>query len=360
MARVHNFSAGPSTLPVEVLEETQKELVDYQGQGMSLLEMSHRGRTYEAVHGETLALARELVDLPDDFDVLLLQGGASLQFAMAPGNLLGERRAGAYGVTGSWARKALAEARSYGDAYAAWEQASCGLLRTPGDDQWSLRPDTRYLHITSNETIEGLRYPDWPSVDVPIVADMSSDFLTRPIDWSRFDLAYGGAQKNLGPAGVTLIYVRRRVLDDAPVTLPAYLRYVTHAEKGSLFNTPAVFAVWMMGKVLRWLRERGGVPAMAAAAARKAASVYAAIDESDGFYSCPVEPRSRSHTNIVFRLPDEALQARFLSEAAAADMVNLKGHRSVGGCRASVYNAMPQEGADRLAELMRNFSKRAG
>ncbi|MGI8575626.1 MAG: 3-phosphoserine/phosphohydroxythreonine transaminase [Egibacteraceae bacterium] len=360
MARVYNFSAGPSTLPVEILEETQKELVDFDGQGMSLLEMSHRGKQYEAVHGEVLALARELVDLPDDFEVLLLQGGATLQFTMVPANLLGERRAGAYAVTGSWAKKALADARHYGDAYAAWEAPEPAVLRTPRDEELSLRPDTRYLHITSNETIEGIRYPDWPDVDVPLVADMSSDFLSRPIEWSRFDLAYGGAQKNLGPAGVALVYVRRRVLAQAPNALGAYLRYAVHADKDSLYNTPAVFAVWMMGKVLRWLRDHGGVRAMAEAAQRKSAALYTVIDESDGFYDCPAEPRCRSHMNVVFRLPDDELQERFLAEAAAAELVNLKGHRSVGGCRASLYNAMPQEGADRLAELMRDFAKRAG
>jgi phosphoserine aminotransferase len=356
--RVHNFSAGPSTLPLEVLEEAQQELVDYEGSGMSLLEMSHRGGPYERVHTEALGLVREIGGIPDDFDVLFMQGGATLQFAAVPANLLGRGGRAGYVLSGSWGRKAFADAERLGEAYAAWDGGSAGHSRMPRADELDLRPGTRYLHLTSNETIEGIRYADWPDVDVPLVADASSEFFSRPMPWERFDVVYAGTQKNLGPAGMAVVVVRRAVLDEAPETIGTYLRYATHAKADSLYNTPPSFTVYVTGKVLRWIKAHGGLEAMEERAERKAGIVYEAIDGSDGFYTCPAEVASRSRMNVVFRLPNEDDERDFLARAGEAGLVNLKGHRSVGGCRASLYNALPEAGAQALAEFMADF--RAG
>ena len=360
MNRVHNFCAGPCTLPLEVLEEAQAEFVDYHGAGMSLIEMSHRAKDYEAVHRQAMQLACELYGVPEDFTVLFVQGGASLQFAMIPMNLLGEGRKGAYAITGSWANGAYADARHYGEVYAAWDGKSCDYTRTPSSDELSLQPDTRYLHITSNETIGGIRYPDWPAVDVPVVADMSSDFMSRPIPWDRFDLVYGGVQKNLGPAGMALVFVRKSVLESTNRDIARYLRFDVHGDSDSLFNTPPVFTVYMVGKVLEWMKVAGGLGAIEAAARDKAAIIYRIIDASDDYYRCPVDVACRSHMNVVFRLPTEALEARFVTEATAAGLLNLKGHRSVGGCRASLYNAMPVQSVEVLGEFMETFRRADG
>jgi phosphoserine aminotransferase len=358
--RVHNFSAGPSTLPLPVLEEVRDELVDYRGSGMSLLEMSHRGAHYDAVHTEAMQLARDVFSLPDDFDVLFVQGGATLQFAMAPANLLADEAAAAVARTGAWSRKALADAEAYGTTYIAWDGEPESYSRMPNADEFDIRSGTRYLHVCSNETIEGIRFTEFPDVGVPLVADMSSDIATRELPWERFDIVYGGAQKNLGPAGMALVFLRRSALDGMRDDQGAYLRYATHAQKNSLYNTPPVFSIWVTGKVLRWIVDAGGLKAMTAAAERRAGAVYEAIDGSGGWYESPVDRASRSLTNVVFRLPNGDLEARFLAEAAEHDFVGLKGHRSVGGCRASLYNAMPQAGADALAEFMRDFRNRAG
>lgn len=356
--RVHNFSAGPSTLPPGVLEQVRNELVDYQGSGMSLLEMSHRGKHYDAVHHEAMELAREVFALPDDFDVAFIQGGATLQFAMVPANLLADGQHAAIARTGSWSNKAMADAKVYGDTYVAWDGEPAGFSRTPTAVEFDLREDTRYMHVCSNETIEGVRFVEFPNVGIPLVADMSSDFATRELPWERFDIVYGGLQKNLGPAGMALVFVRRSALDGMRTDNGAYLRYGVHVRKDSLYNTPPVFSVWVLGKVLAWIRDAGGLKAMTAAAERKAAALYEVIDASDGFYRCPVEPASRSLTNVVFRLPDTDLEARFLAEAAERDFVGLKGHRSVGGCRASLYNALPQNSAEALATFMHDFGRR--
>jgi Phosphoserine aminotransferase len=358
--RIHNFSAGPSTLPLAVLERARDELVEYHGAGMSLVEMSHRGPRYDAVHHEAMRLVRELLEVPEEFAVLFLQGGATLQFAMVPMNLLHAGERGAYADTGTWAGKALADAAHHGAVYRAWDGAPYGYRRTPHSEELELTAATRYLHITSNETIGGIRYPQWPDVTVPLVADMSSDYLTRPVPWERFDLVYGGVQKNLGPAGAALVIVRRSTLEHTNRDLAAYLRYDVHAAKDSLYNTPPVFTIWIVAEVLRWVRDRGGVPAMEAAARRKAELVYGTIDASGGFYRSPVDPESRSLTNVVFRLADEDLEARFLEEAAAQGLSGLKGHRSVGGCRASLYNALEEESVRVLTEFMRDFQARNG
>lgn len=360
MKRVHNFCAGPCTLPVSVLEELAEELPDFEGSGMSLIEMSHRAHAYDAVHHETLGLLRELSEAPDDFSIQLIQGGATLQFAMVPMNLLGGGQRAGYVVGGSWGKKALADGGKVGDAYTAWSGAEDGFIRMPTEDELTLKPDTRYLHITSNETIGGIRLPEFYRPDVPMVADMSSDYLGRPIPWDRFDVVYGGVQKNLGPAGMAVVFVRTSLLDSIPDSVPTYLSYRTHHEGDSLANTPPMFTIWATSKVLHWIKANGGVPAMEKRAEQRSSKVYRAIDQAGGFYHSPVDPASRSHTNIVFRLADEDLESMFLSEAEANQFENLKGHRSVGGIRASIYNGLPDGSVDALVDFMADFARRRG
>jgi phosphoserine aminotransferase len=358
--RVHNFCAGPCTLPLAVLEEVQSELLDFRGSGMSVIEMSHRSPEYEAVHEETLALFRENYAVPEGFSILFLQGGATLQFAIVPMDLLREGARAGYVRSGTWARGALKDAAVWGDAYAAWDGEPVSFTRMPADDELEIEPGTRYLHITSNETIEGIRMAEFPDVEVPLVADMSSDYLSRPVPWERFDLVYGGAQKNLGPAGLAVVVVRTALLEDMNPDLPNYLRLEAHAAKNSLMNTPPMFAIYVMGKMLRWMRDLGGVAAMEERAARRSGSVYEAIAASDGFYRSPVEPAHRSHMNVVFRSPSDELDAAFLKGAEQEGLVNLKGHRSVGGIRASIYNAMTDEGVDALLGFMAAFRNATG
>ena len=353
--RVHNFSAGPCTLPLQVLEEGQAEFVNYHGAGMSLIEMSHRGKQFVAVHEEAVDLVRTVFGVPDEFDVLFLQGGATLQFAMVPMNLLGSGQKAGYVNSGTWAKGALADAKHYGDVYTAWDGADCNYTRMPSTDEIEIQSGSRYLHLTSNETIGGIRFSDWPQVGVPLIADMSSDYMSRPIPWERFDLVYGGAQKNLGPAGMALVIIRKTVARENNQEIGRYLRYDIQADKGSMFNTPPVFPIYMLGKVLRWMRDQGGVAAMERQAEEKAGMLYDAIDGSGGYYRCPVDTGSRSVMNVVFRLPNEELEKTFLSEADAAGLLNLKGHRSVGGIRASIYNAMPSEGVEALSTFMSDF-----
>jgi phosphoserine aminotransferase len=358
--RVHNFCAGPCTLPLAVLEEVQSELLDFRGSGMSVIEMSHRSPEYEEVHEETLALFRENYAVPEDFSILFLQGGATLQFAIVPMDLLREGARAGYVRSGTWAKGALKDAATWGDAYAAWDGEPVSFTRMPSDDELAIEPGTRYLHITSNETIEGIRMAEFPVVEVPLVADMSSDYLSRPIPWERFDLVYGGAQKNLGPAGLAVVVVRTALLEDMNPDLPNYLRLEAHAAKNSLMNTPPMFAIYVMGKMLRWMRDLGGVAAMEERAARRSGSVYDAVAASDGFYRTPVEPAHRSHMNVVFRSPSDELDAAFLKGAEQEGLVNLKGHRSVGGIRASIYNAMTDEGVDALVRFMAAFRNANG
>lgn len=358
--RKHNFSAGPCTLPLSVLEEAQAEFVDYQGAGMSLIEMSHRGKHFSEVAEEANRLAREVFRAPDDFSVLFLQGGALLQFAMVPMNLLRPGIRGAYINSGAWAKGALTDAAPYGEVYTAWDGADHHYTRMPVSDELELQTNTRYLHITSNETIGGIRMFEWPEVPVPLVADMSSDYMSRPIPWEKFDLVYGGAQKNLGPAGMAVVFIRRSILEQCSTNIGRYLRYDIQESKNSMFNTPPVFAVYMFGKVLKWMKAEGGLEQMHSNAEAKAGILYAAIDGSGGYYDCPVEERSRSCMNVVFRLPDEALEAKFLAEAADADLMSLKGHRSVGGCRASIYNALPKSSVQALANFMQHFQAQNG
>lgn len=351
--RIHNFAAGPCTLPLEVLEEARDEFVDYHGAGASLVEMSHRSPEYEAVHTEALALARKIAGAPDDFEVLFLQGGATLQFAMVPMNLGGPA---AFSITGSWSKKAISDAAHSVATAVAWDGGP-GYTRMPSADELVVPEASRYLHICSNETIGGIRYSEWPDVGTPLVVDMSSEYLSRPIPWGLVDVVFGGVQKNLGPSGLAIVYVRKSVLEDAP-DLAAYLSYATHAKGRSLHNTPPVFSIWMTGKVLKWLDDRGGTKALEADAAAKSSIIYDAIDESGGYFRSPVDVVSRSHMNVVFRLPDEDLEKAFVAEAADRGMANLKGHRSVGGIRASIYAAMPGDGVRALADFMREFAGR--
>ncbi len=358
MSRVYNFSAGPAVLPLEVLEEAQRELVDFKGSGMSLLESSHRGKEYSAVHEEAVANLTELLGLTDDYSVLFLQGGASTQFAMIPMNLLGEGQTADYVRSGAWAKKAIAEAKKLGAVNIA---ADCGdeiPTRMPREGELELTPGAAYLHITSNETISGAQWKSFPQVGAPLVADMSSDILSRPFDAGQFGIMYAGAQKNLGPAGMAVVIVRKDLADRAPDSLPTMLQYRTHIEKNSLFNTPPCFAIYMVMLVTRWLK-REGLDNVFARNAAKAARLYAAIDETD-FYTGTAVPEFRSDMNVTYRIANEDLEPVFVEEAAAQGLKGLKGHRSVGGLRASIYNAFPAEGVDALVAFMKDFAARNG
>ena len=356
--RVHNFAPGPCALPLDVLKEAQAEFVDYHGAGMSLIEMSHRGKEYDAIHHEAMSLASEIFQAPDEFAVLFIQGGATLQFGMVPMNLLTPGLRAAYVNSGSWGKGAITDAKHYGDIYTAWDGKENDYTRMPSNDELVIEENTRYLHITTNETIGGIRLPEWPEVDVALVADMSSEFMARPIPWERFDLVYGGVQKNLGPSGVTMVFVRKAILANTNKDIARYLRYDVHCDKESLFNTPPVFAIYMVGKVLKWMKAKGGLAVIEREAAEKSGIIYSIIDDSDGYYRSPVERRCRSHMNVVFRLAREELEAKFLSEAIDVGLMNLKGHRSVGGCRASLYNAVPKKSVEALADFMEAFRKK--
>lgn len=359
MHRIYNFSAGPSTLPLEVLQEAQELLVDYQGLGLSIMEDSHRAKPYMAVHEEAIANIRELLDLSDDYSVLFLTGGASGQFAMVPMNFLGTGDVADYTNSGAWAAKAIKEARILGEVNVI---ADCGKeipTRVPRLDELNYTDNAAYVHITSNETISGAQWHDFPVTSAPLVADMSSDMLSRPVPVSRFGLIYAGAQKNLGPAGVTLVIIRKDLAERVSETVPKIYRYQTHMEANSMYNTPPCFPIYMLMLVTRWLKQRGGLSAMAEVNARKAAKLYAAIDATD-FYRGTAIPEFRSQMNVTFRLPSEELEAEFVKAAAAEGMSGLKGHRSVGGIRASIYNAMPEAGVDSLISFMQQFEAQQG
>lgn len=353
--RAHNFGAGPCALPVDVLEEVAAELTDFAGTGMSLIELSHRSKDYEAVHTGTLETLRRVAAVPDDFDILFIQGGATMQFAMVPINLLASTDRAGVVVAGSWGKKALSDGSKHGDLVAAWDGADSGYTTMPTADELDIDSEWRYLHVTTNETIGGIRMVEFPDTDVPLVADMSSDYLSRPIDWDRYDLVYGGVQKNLAPAGMAVVFVRKSVAANPANDVANYLRYDFHASSNSLGNTPPMFPIYVMGKVLERLEERGGVAALEERSAAKAGAVYDVIEGSDGFYRSPVDPVVRSHMNVVFRLPSEELEAEFVATAAEANLIGLKGHRSVGGCRASLYAALEMESVEALLSFMKDF-----
>ncbi|PIE89524.1 MAG: 3-phosphoserine/phosphohydroxythreonine aminotransferase [Acidobacteria bacterium] len=355
MERVFNFGAGPCTLPLEVLKEAQSEFTNFQGSGMSIIESSHRGKEYDTVHHEALTMLKELYGAPEDMEVLLLQGGATLQFSMIPMNLAKKGKKAAYLVTGSWSKKALADGKLYADAYAAWDGKDDNYSHMPKSKDIKLQENTQYLYICSNETIGGIRFPKFPDVDVPLIVDVSSEFLSRPIEWDKCDLVYGGVQKNLGPSGVTILFIRKHLLENLNTGLGAYLNYATHAKAKSLYNTPPVFSIYMMNKVLKWVKKCGGLKGIEKMAEEKAGLIYDAMDQSNGYFRSPVAKEDRSRMNIVFRLPTEELEAKFLEESKKKGLVALKGHRSVGGLRASTYNAMPLEGAKALVAFMKDF-----
>ena len=357
--RTRNFYAGPSTLPQEVLEEISEAFLDFRGAGMSVVEMSHRSDRYEEVHNQVLEHIRDLLDVPEHYEVLLLGGGATLQFGMVPLNFLPESGFCDFAISGSWAKKAAADASLVGRVNTIFDGAESGYTKLP--DSIESTPGAAYLHITSNETINGVQWKSFESeIEAPLIADMSSDIMSRPIPIDQFGLVYAGAQKNLGPAGVTVIIVRRDLLEAGNDSLPAYLSYRTHAEKSSLYNTPPVFSIYAVSLVLSWIKRNGGVAAMEKTGRSKAALLYAAIEDSESFYTTPVEPSFRSNMNVVFRLSNPDLDGAFLAESETRSMVGLKGHRSVGGCRASIYNSLPIEWAEELAAFMKEFAIKNG
>lgn len=357
MARVYNFSAGPATLPQEALREAQENLVDYQGTGLSLIEMSHRGKEYAAVHARAGELIREIMGVPSGYAVLFLGGGATLQFGMVPVNLMGPDDTADYTKSGAWAKKAIADAAKIGTVNTVFDGSDSAFTTLPDPGSVTSSAGSRYLHITTNETIEGLQWKEFPATEAPLVADMSSDIMSRPVPVEQFGLIYAGAQKNLGPAGVTIVIVREELLERTPDWVPAYLSYGIHAKNDSLYNTPPVFPIYMVKLVLEWIQRQGGLDAIAKHNEEKASLLYDAIESSGGFYRCPVDPRYRSQMNVVFRLPSEELEKRFIADAAGQNMSGLKGHRSVGGVRASIYNAMPLEGVEALVEFMKSFAR---
>jgi phosphoserine aminotransferase len=361
MGMICNFNAGPAALPPAVLEQVQAEVRDYHGRGMSIMEMSHRSSDYEAINSQAEATFKRLLGLGTGSRVLFLQGGASTQFAMLPMNFLPPGGNADYLVTGAWAEKAYEEAAAFGKARVAASTKAEGYRRVPRPEEIQLEPFPAYVHLTSNETIQGIQWQSFPDVgDRPLVADMSSDILSRPFDAGRFSLIYAGAQKNLGPAGVTAVLLRESWLARANAGVPTMLRYATHVKNNSLYNTPPSFGVYILNLVLQWIEKGGGLPAMAERNARKAGMVYEAIDRSGGFYRGHALPESRSMMNITFRLPSETLEKQFVSEAQAAGMVGLAGHRSVGGIRASTYNAVSPEACQALATFMNEFARRNG
>jgi len=358
--RVYNFSAGPAVLPLSVLEEIQRDLVSLPGVGMSILEISHRSAAFESILAHAEADIRALAAIPANYKVLFLQGGASLQFSMVPMNLLSRGATADYIDSGSWAEKAIKEAKRVGNVNVAATTKGENYSRVPKQEELKLTPGAAYVHMTSNNTIEGTEYKDLPAIDeTPLVSDTSSDMFSRPIDVTRHALIYAGAQKNMGPAGVTVVIVRQDMLERSDKSMPTMLNYAVHAENGSMYNTPPAFAVYALGLVMKWLLATGGLSAIAIANERKAAKLYGEVDRT-GFYRGIAHRDCRSLMNVTFRLPTEELEKQFIKESTAAGLDGLKGHRSVGGMRASIYNAFPEEGVDVLVGFMREFERKRG
>jgi phosphoserine aminotransferase len=359
--RIYNFNPGPAALPLSVLEEIQESFLNFKGTGMSVVEMSHRSKEFEAVLNDAVARTKRLLKLDERYQVVFIQGGASLQFAMIPMNLLADGRSADYVDTGTWSTNAIKEARLL-DKPIKVAASSEDKQFTYIPQNIAFDPDAAYVHITSNNTIRGTQWAAFPDTQgIPIVADMSSDIMSRPVDCSRFGLIYAGAQKNIGPAGVCMVIIRDDLLKRVPEKLPAMLKYTTYTSKNSLYNTPPAFSIYAVQLVLKWLEETvGGLDRMAAVNRKKAGLVYACLDASGGFYRGTAAKESRSLMNLTFRLPSEELEKRFLDEALAAGLAGLKGHRSVGGCRASLYNAVPLEGVESLVGFMKAFASRNG
>jgi phosphoserine aminotransferase len=358
--RIFNFSAGPAVLPVPVLEEAQRDMVSLPGVGMSVMEISHRSKTFDDIINRTEASLRDLLKIPSNYHILFLQGGASLQFSMVPMNFLPADASADYVLTGSWGKKALKEAKKLGAVNIAATMADGGFTRVPSRDEMSLSPHAAYIHITSNETIEGVQWKREPNVgDVPIVCDSSSDILSRELDVNKYALIYAGAQKNMGPSGVTLVILRDDLLQRIPENLPTMLDYRIHVENKSLYNTPNTWGIYIMDLVCKWLHNQGGLAGMERLNDEKAQLLYEAIDATD-FYRGHADVDCRSTMNVTFRLPAEELDKKFVAEATAQGLDGLKGHRSVGGIRASIYNAFPRAGVEALVSFMKDFERRNG
>ena len=354
MQRAYNFNAGPSAMPLEVLQEAQAEFLNYADTGMSIIEMSHRSQEYAALHAETKTLLRELMEIPEDYEIMFIQGGGSTQFLMTAANFHTKKYA-AYVNTGVWAKKAMAEGKFFGEVYEAASSADHNHTYIP--QEITIRENTSYVHLTTNNTIYGTEYKAFPKCNVPIICDMSSDILSRKINVADFDLIYAGAQKNLGPAGVVIVIAKKSFLATARKELPTMLKYATFAENDSLYNTPPVFSIYMVNKTLHWIKKQGGVEQIAANNVAKAKLIYDAIDNSNGFYIGHAEKEYRSLMNITFNLADKELEKDFIAQAKAASFVGIGGHRLVGGCRASAYNAVPLEACQALAQFMEKYQK---
>jgi phosphoserine aminotransferase len=358
--RIYNFSAGPAVMPLPVLEQAQRDLISLPGVGMSVMEISHRSQTFEQLLDTAIADIRALAGVPDNYKILMLQGGATLQFSMVPMNLLAAGASADYIDTGSWADKAIKEARKVGAVNVVASTKADRYARIPRQEELKLTPGAAYVHITTNNTIEGTEWQAPPEVgEAPLVADASSDIFSRPIDVGRFGLVYAGAQKNLGPSGVTLVVIREDLLARSTDALPIMLNYKTHADNNSLYNTPNTFGIYILGLTVKWLRSLGGLEEVARLNRRKASALYAEVDRT-GFYRGTAEKESRSLMNVTFRLPNEQLEKLFEKESTAAGLDGLKGHRSVGGMRASIYNAFPEDGVAALVEFMRDFERKHG
>lgn len=355
MQRVHNFNAGPSAMPLAVLQKVQAEFLDFAGTGMSIVEISHRSERYQQLQEETKQTLRRLLHIPDGYHIIFLQGGGSLQFVMHSANFL--RRRGAYVNTGVWSDKAMAAAAAYGEVYEAASSKKDGFSYIPRLTEGAIREATDYLYITSNNTIHGTQWASYPKVSVPLFGDVSSDFLSRPIPIERFDFLFAGAQKNIGPAGVVVAIIKDSLVAGANPDVSAMLRYDTYVKHDSVYNTPPVFAIYFIHEVLQWLEREGGPEEMARRNERKAAMIYEVIDDSDGFYRGHADKNSRSRMNITFNLPTPAYEEAFIRESEQHHFVGLKGHRSLGGCRASLYNAVTEESCTALAQFMKTFRK---
>lgn len=356
LKRVYNFNPGPATLPLEVLQEAQAEFLNFDNSGMSIIEISHRAKPYEKIHNQAKADILELMQLGEDYEVLFIQGGASLQFAMIPLNFATKENPGSYAVTGTFAKNAYKEAKNLGVAEIAASTENENFRRVPTQAELKISQNAAYFHICNNNTIFGTEYHYIPETgNVPLFADMSSDMLSRPYDFKKFSLIYAGVQKNLGPAGVVVVVAKKSLVEKSLETLPTMLRYDTFYKKNSLYNTPPAFSIYIVGKVVRWIKNQGGLAEMAKRNAKKAEILYAAIDDSNGFYKGHAEKDSRSFMNVTFRLPNEELESKFVAQALENNLSGVKGHRSVGGMRASIYNAMTLEGVETLADFMKKF-----
>lgn len=359
MKRIKNFSAGPAVLPLSVLKEAQEDFLDYQSTGKSLIETSHRSKEYDAVHQEARNLLLELLKLDDNYTVAFFGGGASSQFAMVAMNLLSQGKKADYLLTGAWSEKAAKEARLFGDVHLAYDpEGNYTKVPTLGDCHFS--DNAAYVHLTSNNTIFGTQYHHYFDTKAPLIADMSSDFLWAPFDAKKFDMIYAGAQKNIGPAGVTVVVIKKELLAACNKNIPSMFDYNLQTKKESLYNTPPVFPIYIVGKVLKWVKNEGGLAAMKTRNDKKAGLLYKTIDENADFFKCPVEKDSRSTMNVVFRLPSEDLEKEFIAQAAKEDLMSLKGHRSVGGIRASIYNAAEYEWIEALTSFMVEFKRKNG